>query len=496
MGETDRLDAEYGERESTIKIGKKAFLLAFAILLILMIVSGILTRTVPAGSYERVIRDGREFVVPASYREVTVETLPVWRWFTAPVEVLFAPGNVAVITIILFLIFVGGSFTILEIGGILHALLGVIVARFRTRKYMLLAVVILFFMAVAAVLGIYEAMVPLIVFIVPLSHYFKWDSLVGLGLSLLPLAFGFSAAITNPFTIGVAQQIAELPLFSGAWLRVIFFVVVYALVLVFVWRYARRVEADPRKSQVFEEDAAIREQFAAEAAALESGGSFSPAVRHAVIWFASCLALAFAFAFATARIAGLSDLAFPLMALLFLIGGIGAGLLSRMGGRRVLIAFVRGAIQMLPGVLLIMMSMSVKFIVETGGIMDTILHGAAGMIAQAKPVGAALLVYAVTLVMNFFVGSASAKAFLMMPILTPLADLVGITRQTAVFAFDLGDGFSNMLYPSNALLLIGLSFTVVSYPKWIRWTVGLQGIVFLVSMGFLGFAVAVGFGPF
>jgi uncharacterized ion transporter superfamily protein YfcC len=84
----------------------------------------------------------------------------------------------------------------------------------------------------------------------------------------------------------------------------------------------------------------------------------------------------------------------------------------------------------------------------------------------------------------------------MMPILTPLADLVGITRQTAVFAFDLGDGFSNMIYPSNALLLIGLSFTVVSYPKWIRWTIGLQAIVFLVSMVFLGLAVAVGFGPF
>jgi len=107
-----------------------------------------------------------------------------------------------------------------------------------------------------------------------------------------------------------------------------------------------------------------------------------------------------------------------------------------------------------------------------------------------------VMIYAVTLMMNFFVGSASAKAFLMMPILTPLADIVGVTRQTAVLAFGFGDGFSNMLYPSNALLLIGLGFTVVSYPRWIAWTIGLQIAMFLLSMAFLLVAVMIGFGPF
>ncbi|TVQ96709.1 MAG: hypothetical protein EA403_15785, partial [Spirochaetaceae bacterium] len=124
------------------------------------------------------------------------------------------------------------------------------------------------------------------------------------------------------------------------------------------------------------------------------------------------------------------------------------------------------------------------------------LHAAAGVIEGRPPLVAAVLIYAVTLVMNFFIGSASAKAFLMMPILTPLADIVGITRQTAVLAFGFGDGFSNMLYPSNALLLIGLGFTVVSYPKWIAWTIGLQAVMFLVSILFLFLAVALGYGPF
>jgi uncharacterized ion transporter superfamily protein YfcC len=208
------------------------------------------------------------------------------------------------------------------------------------------------------------------------------------------------------------------------------------------------------------------------------------------------MGVAFAFIFATARTPGLSDLAFPVMALLFLVGGMGSGLISGIGGRRVVAAFGRGAAAILPGVLLILMSLSVRYIVDLGGITDTILYRATRSIGETGPFASALLIYLVTLGMNFFVGSASAKAFLMMPILAPLADLAGVTRQTAVLAFDFGDGFSNMIYPSNALLLIGLSFTVVSYPRWIRWTIPLQVFALVLSVAFLGIAVAVGYGPF
>ncbi|MFW5828237.1 MAG: hypothetical protein ACOCU4_09095, partial [Alkalispirochaeta sp.] len=253
---------------SSLRIGKAAFVLAFCILMGLMVVSGILTRTVPAGSFEREVVNGREIVVPGSYQPTPDQRAPaVWRWFTAPVEVLFAPGAIVAVTIIVFLIFVGGSFTILEQAGILAAVLDRLVAGFYERRYLLMAIIIFFFMAVASVLGIYEAMVPLIVFIVPLSLRLGWDSLTGLGMSLLPLAFGFSAAISNPFTIGVAQRIAELPLFSGAWLRIPFFVVTYLVVLVFVTSYARRIEQNPERSPVHHLDDERRRLLSDEAAA-------------------------------------------------------------------------------------------------------------------------------------------------------------------------------------------------------------------------------------
>lgn len=481
-------------QEGAIKIGRGAFVFAAVIILLLMVASGVLTRIVPPGSYERVIEDGREKVVHGSFAYEEPVDYPVWRWFTAPVEVLFSEDNVTLITIILFLIFVGGAFTILERAEVLSAFLARVVQRFRHRKYLLMAAIQFFFMFTAAVLGIYESMVPLVVFIVPLSHMLGWDSLTGLGMSLLPLAFGFAAAVTNPFTIGVAQTIAELPLFSGAWLRILFFSVVYAAVFLFVRAHAKKVERSPQRSPVYAEDAPLRELH--RETAEESSEALPAQLRRALRFFAVTMGAAVLFILVSSQIPSVSFLAFPVMALLFLLGGLGSGRLAGHRWRQVFGTFLRGAGNMLPGVLLVMMAMSVKQIVDSGGITDTILYRASEGIAEHGTLGAAFLMYALTLGMNFFIGSASAKAFLMMPILTPLADLVGVTRQTAVLAFGFGDGFSNMVYPSNALLLIALSLTVVSYPRWIRWTVPLQLVMLGLTALFLTVAVMVGYGPY
>jgi uncharacterized ion transporter superfamily protein YfcC len=404
--------------------------------------------------------------------------------------VLFAPNNLALITIILFILFVGGSIMILESSEVMKDMLGRLVKRFRKRKYLLMGIIIFVFMFLAAFLGIYEGLVPLIIFIVPLAHSLGWDSLTGLGMSLMPLAFGFAAAVTNPFTIGVAQQIAEVPLFSGAWFRIIFFLIVYAIVFLFVSRHAKKVEKDPSKSLVYEEDKKLESLDDSEEYVEKHKG-----MKKALIWFSIFMGTAILMVLVTSFIPAISDFAFPIMGILFLIGGVGAGIFAKMGAKNLVKSFFKGWLNMLPGILLILMAYSVKFIIDSGSITDTILFSAANVIAGAPLLASAFLIYGLTLVMNFFIGSASAKAFLMMPILTPLADLVGITRQTAVLAFDFGDGFSNMVFPSNALLLIALGFTVVSYPKWIRWTLSIQAIMLLLTSAFLGIAVLIGFGP-
>jgi len=145
---------------------------------------------------------------------------------------------------------------------------------------------------------------------------------------------------------------------------------------------------------------------------------------------------------------------------------------------------------------LILMAASVKHIIASGGILDTILNSAANTFGGANPITAAFLIFALTLGIEFFVSSGSAKAFLLMPLLIPLAELVGITRQTAVQAYLFGDGFSNLAYPTSAVLLICLSLTAVTYPKWLKWVLGLWVWVLLASLGFIAIAVWINYGPF
>ena len=308
-------------------------------------------------------------------------------------------------------------------------------------------------------------------------------------MSLLATAFGFSAAIANPFTIGVAQRIAGLPAFSGAGYRVLVFLAVYGLLLAFLFLYAKRIERNPQASSAWHDDEKIR--------GAEPGQDLTDTQvkKGPLVWFAGTLLAVLGVIVLASVVPGLSDYTMPLVALLFLAGGLGAGLLAGLGGG-VFRAFGKGGLGILPGVFLIMMAMSVKFIIAQGGIMDSLLYYAAGIISRTTAAGASLLTYGVVLVMNFFIGSATAKAFLVMPLITPLADLVGVTRQVAVLAFAFGDGFSNVLYPTNPVLLIALGLTVVSYPKWFRWVIGLQAAVLVLTALLLLGAVAVNLGPF
>jgi uncharacterized ion transporter superfamily protein YfcC len=219
-------------------------------------------------------------------------------------------------------------------------------------------------------------------------------------------------------------------------------------------------------------------------------------MKRAVRWLGLWLLGAVAFILIATRVPGLSTYAFPIMGLFFVVACNGSAVIAGERGRSLLSCFLMGMKSILPAIVMILMAMSVKIIITKGGILDTILFVASGAIGKAGPYAAVFLAYLLTLALEFFIPSASAKAFLIIPILAPLADLVGLTRQTVVFAFDCGDGFANILYPTNPFLMVCLGLTVVSYPKWFRWTLPLQVVTILVCLAFMAFAVAIKFGPF
>ncbi len=481
------------ETKAGAQISRRAFLQSVVILFVLMMIAGVLTLVVPAGQYTRLEIDGRETIDPNSFRPIERPYYPIWRWFLAPIEVLGSETGLNVIVIIIVLFFAGGAFAVLDKTGTIQAFIGRIVQRFRRQKYRLLWMVSLAFMFLGATLGTFEEVVLLVPMMIALSYSLGWDALVGLGMSILATNMGFSAAISNPYTLGVAQQLAGLPLFSGAWLRIPIFLVIYLVFMIFLSSYARKIERHPSASLVYEEDNNERKKFEGLDASLMAA---SPAQRRAMAFFGFFLLLIFFIMIVAPLLPALADYALPIVGLLFLIGGLGAGFLTGAGGRIVVRGLLEGWSGLAPSIPLILMAASIRYIIDSGGVTDTILHAAATPFKQLGAFPAALVIYILALGIEFFIASGSAKAFLMMPILLPLADLIGVTRQTAVLAYLFGDGFSNLAYPTNPVLLISLGLTVVSYPKWIRWTATLWLWVFLVTVIFLGIAVAVRYGPF
>jgi len=242
---------ENKQHAAGIRISRKAFFQAVGLIFVLMMAAGILTRLVPAGQYARVEKDGREVIDATSFSLVTQPDYPIWRWFTAPFEVLVGKDGVTVIAIILFILLVGVAFAVMDKSGILKAAIASVVKTFGGHKYTLLLIVAFFFMALGAFFGIFDELVPLVPIAIALSYSLGWDSLTGLGMSILATNVGFSTAVFNPFTIGVAHKLSGLPMFSGAGPRVVLFFVVYAILAVFLNRYAHKIDKHPEASPVF-----------------------------------------------------------------------------------------------------------------------------------------------------------------------------------------------------------------------------------------------------
>ncbi len=482
------------EKKSGIQISMKAFLQAVAIIFFLMLTAGILTRLVPAGQYARVEVEGRGQVIDAeSFAFTERPDYPVWRWFTAPFEVFAAPGNSTVIGVILFIVLVGIAFAVMDRSGILGYVVHSIVKKFGAKKYILMLVLIFFFMALGGFFGILEEAVPLVPIIIALCFSLGWDSLTGLGISILATNVGFSTAVFNFFTIGTAQRLAGLPLFSGWLPRVVLFCLVYVILAVFLVRYAKKVERKPETSPVFKEDQA--EKARSGGFQLDAATAGNPRMKSASLFMGIFFILILVSVMVLSWIESLNDLAMPLSGLLFVIGGIGAALIAGLG-RKAWRAVWDGFLGIAPAIPLLMMAASVKHIIASGGILDTLLHWASGIFSGTSPFASALIIYGLTLVLELFVTSGSAKALLVIPILMPLADLVGVNRQIAVSSYTFGDGFSNLVYPTNALLLITLSLTVVPYHKWLKWVLRLWPWIIAVTVVFLAVAVAINYGPF
>jgi uncharacterized ion transporter superfamily protein YfcC len=324
-------------------------------------------------------------------------------------------------------------------------------------------------MFMGAAVGSFEEVVPLVPIVIALAYTLGWDVLTGLGMSILAVCCGFSKRRTNPFTVGVAQQLAELPLFSGILYRFVGFVIIYIFLAFFLRMHIRRIE----KKGVPEEHANFDYH--------EETYVPDKKMDRALLCFLIVMGVTIGVILSSSLISALADYLMPLVALMFLIAGTLTSLISGMPLKKMLKSFWEGMVSIFPAVLLILMAGSVKYIITEGQILDTILNAGIGVIQQTSPIVSIMLIYLLVLVIEIFVASGSAKAVLLMPIIIPLVDIANISRQTAILAYAYGDGFSNVLYPTNAVLLIVLGLAGISYGKWFKFVIKFEGGIFVIT---------------
>ncbi len=459
-----------------LNISAKSFIVAIVVILCLMVFTYVLTLAVPSGEYARISDENGNSVINSAAGFQYVEGgIPFWKWLLSPFLVLTAEGSGTIIAVIAFLLVIGGVFNALEKGGILRYMLKRIIHKFGGKRYALLAVVTLFFMALGSIVGSFEECVPMVPIVVALAIGLGWDALTGLGMSLLAAGCGFAAGVCNPFTVGVAQGLAGLPMFSGLWLRALAFVLIYGLLILFLRLHAKKIEMSSAEAEI---DSAFQKDIP-----MDRG----------LISFAVVLGIGFICVFASPFLTFLQDYTMIIVAVMFLAAGIISVKVAGMGNGKLLKTFWDGLVSILPAVLMILMASSIKYTLTEAKILDTILYSAVG-VANYMPKAAVLLfIYLIVIVMNFFIPSGSAKAFLLIPLIVPMAQLFGISAQLCIVAYAFGDGFSNVFYPTNPVLLISLGLTDTSYGKWARYSGIFQFCNLLLTSGILLLGLAVGY---
>lgn len=456
-------------------ISAKSFIGAIVIIFILMCLTFALTFVIPSGEYTRVVdADGVETIVTDSFQYVE-GGLPVWKWLLSPFLVLGAEGGGAIIAVIIFLVVIGGIFTALDKSGLMHYMLKKIVHKFGNKRYILLSFIVLFFMCMGSFIGSFEECVPLVPIVVGLSVALGFDELTGLGISILAAGCGFAAGVCNPFTVGVAQELAGLPMFSGIWLRLVSFVIIYGVLNFFIRRYAKKVEK-PITNLNVQSDFVDNKQM-----------------NKALIIFVSILGAGILLVLSSVFLTFLQDYTMIIVALMFLVAGISSIVATGMSAKDLGKNFINGVVTIIPAVFMILMASSIKYTLTEGKILDTILNGAVSVANQLPQEAVILFVYLIVLVMNFFISSGSAKAFLLMPLIVPICQVFQISSQLSVMAFAFGDGFSNVLYPTNPVLLISLGLAGVSYTKWFKWSFKIQFAILVVTSLLLLFGLGIGY---
>jgi len=404
-----------------------------------------------------------------------------------PVALMMAPikGFVEAALIIGFVLIVGGAFAVLQKTEAIDAMIKS-VAKAHTRSPLvraaLIPVFVVLFSLGGATFGMAEEAIPFVLIFIPLALALRYDSIVGIAIPFVGSQIGFASAFLNPFNVGVAQGIAGVPLFSGIGYRLLVWLVATAVTIAFLMWYAARIRRQPELSPCFEQDQERRREL--DLAGFENFAGMRRTHKLVLLIFVATLATMI---FGVIRF----NWYIEEIAALFLVMALLVGLVGRLQPDAWVAAFMHGAKDLVSTALVIALAKGTVILMREGQIIDTLLHALTPFVASASPIIAAQKMFLIQSVINFFIHSGTGQAALTMPIMAPLADLVGVSRQTAILAFQLGE-LTTPVIPTSGITVGVLALAGVPWSKWARWMLPLQLAYLLMALGLLAVPSLIG----
>ncbi|MDL2263777.1 TIGR00366 family protein [Synergistaceae bacterium OttesenSCG-928-I11] len=453
---------------------------SMVILFCLIIVVTIMTHVLPAGNFGKIPHPvtGKDMVDAATFNWTEQSPVGPFDMFVCMAKG-FIDGSM-----IAFLIMLGyfWVFSIVEAGAFGAGINALLQSRFKDSK-LFIPVAIFIFAIAGSTYGEMETVYGLIPIFVALAIALGYDAIVGASMSYLAVVVGFASATTNPFTIGIAQSFAELPIFSGLALRWCVFAVMTSVVTLFIMRYANMVKADPTKSLVYGMDFSAF-NFVQGAEGTEFTGKHKLLISSMVVTIGFIVVGSLRWGWYINE-----------MSAVFFISGIVIQLIDRRTPNQIMRSLVKALGEMGNAIIVMSLARAIMVVMRSGNIIDTVVYGLYQPMKDAPHWLVAQMMLVAQNIINFFIPSGSGQATAIMPIMTPLADLAGVNRQIAVLAFQFGDGYSNALWPTcSCAIMCGIAR--IPLGTWYRFFLKLFAIVFVIQMIFIGIATAINYGPF
>lgn len=433
----------------------------FVLLFLILAMIALATWFVPGGKYDTHMVNGRQVIDPASFHYVTSNPQGFTALMMAPIKGFKEAG-----LIIGFVLIVGGAFNVLHKTEAIDAMIKSVAQAHRKSALVRATIIPLFvtlFSLGGATFGMNEEAIPFVLIFIPLALALGYDTVTGVAIPFVGSQVGFAAAFLNPFNVGIAQGIAGVPMFSGMGYRFICWVLATAVTIAFLMWYASRVKRNPALSPTY----TIDQEWRAEGLDMLDGFQGMTIVHRAVMAiFASALLV---------MVVGVVryDWFIEEIAALFLVMSIAVSLVGRLSADEFVAAFIQGAKDLVSTALVIALAKATMVIARDANIIDTMLHNLMPYVQSAHPVFAAQKMFVIQSVINFFIHSGSGQAALTMPIMAPLADLVGVSRQTAILAFQFGE-FTTPMIPTSGITVGVLALARIPWLTWAKWMVPLQ----------------------